>query len=129
MQSSPNLRPSSYSSLAKGFFPDNPAFADFVSAYLLFVRDSHFTNEADGDELYTFELFSASYRSACTGLSEAACAQGRPPTHVYSSAFIRAANTVLGGQEAVWFVPALRHLSNALATLALQVRLACAGFG
>lgn len=68
-QSAPNLRPSSYTSLAKSFFPDNPAFADFVAAYLLFVRDSHFTNTEDGDEMYTFELFSASYRSAVFGSS------------------------------------------------------------
>lgn len=63
IQAAPHLRPSSYTSLAKTFFPDNGQFADFVASFLLFVRDSELEISEDqpAAAINTFELFSSCY--------------------------------------------------------------------
>jgi hypothetical protein len=64
VQAAPHLRPSSYTSLAKTFFPDNPQFADFVAAFLLSVRDSEIdvSDYEPAVAINAFELFSSCYR-------------------------------------------------------------------
>lgn len=61
-QANPHLRPSSYTSHAKAFFSDNLPFADFVAAFLLFVRDTDVTADNAQSALNAYELLSSCYR-------------------------------------------------------------------
>ena len=40
VQATPALRPSSFTSLTRSYFPQSRQFADFLSSYLLFARDA-----------------------------------------------------------------------------------------
>ncbi|GAA5893551.1 hypothetical protein JCM8208_000827 [Rhodotorula glutinis] len=93
LQSNPNLRPATYSTLARSTFPDSRPLADFVAAFLLYTRDAPLGNSAAAlDAQY-------SLLEDCFKTADRLFAQG----------------------DTAWFVPTLRKYARRLVDVALAV--------
>ncbi|KAM0753006.1 COP9 signalosome complex subunit 12 [Meredithblackwellia eburnea MCA 4105] len=88
-----SLRPTSYTNLARSFFPDFRPVADLVSSYLLYVRD--------------VELQSLDPTAAATAYQ------------LLEDCF-KGADKVFAIPDSGWFVPTLRKFARALVDLALR---------
>ena len=62
-QATPTLRPSSFASLTRSHFPQSPQFADFLSAYLLFVRDADLNPYDEDATASAYKLLEDCFRS------------------------------------------------------------------
>ncbi|TNY24716.1 COP9 signalosome complex subunit 12 [Rhodotorula diobovata] len=93
LQSNPNLRPATYTSLTRSTFPQHRPLADFVAAFLLYSRDADLTDTPDAlEKQYTL-------LEDCFKTADRLFAQG----------------------ETGWFVPTLRKLTRRLVDVALAV--------
>ncbi|GAA5951322.1 hypothetical protein JCM21900_003837 [Sporobolomyces salmonicolor] len=92
LQSAPHLRPSSYLSLTRTHFADYRPFADFLAAFLLYVRDAALGTRDPAALEATYQLLEDCYK---------------------------AADRVFAQGETGWFVPSLRKLTRRLIDVAL----------
>ncbi|GJN90758.1 hypothetical protein Rhopal_003772-T1 [Rhodotorula paludigena] len=89
----PSLRPATYTSLTRSHFADYRPFADFLAAFLLYVRDADLGTSADALDK-TYSLLEDCFKTA-----DRVFAQG----------------------ETGWFVPTLRKLTRRLVDVAIAV--------
>ncbi|GAA6059040.1 hypothetical protein JCM10212_001265 [Sporobolomyces blumeae] len=92
LNSSPHLRPSSYTNLTRSLLADYRPFADFLAAFLLYVRDSPYPDPSPAALEQSYTLLEDCYKTA-----DRVFAQG----------------------ETGWFVPTLRKLTRRLIQVAL----------
>ena len=62
LQSTPALRPSSFASLTRSYFPQSRQFADFLSAYLLFLRDADLNPYDEDATAHAYKLLEDCFR-------------------------------------------------------------------
>ncbi|ORY89349.1 COP9 signalosome complex subunit 12 [Leucosporidium creatinivorum] len=93
LNNTPSLRPASFTSHTRSFFPEYRPFADFLAAFLLLVRDGNL--EADDVE-------------------------GLEATYQLVEDCFRQADKVFAQGDTGWFVPTLRQLTRRLIDLGLR---------
>ena len=118
-QSNPNLRPATYSTLARSTFADSRPLADFVAAVLLYTRDAPLgTSPAALDRQYALLEDCFKCASSSSSFPSLSLSQMADPVHVRR----RTADRLFAQGDTGWFVPTLRKYARRLVDVALAVR-------